>query len=159
MLAPPATTAWANALGLQLNVLNDHLKSIAPEIHQNSSQILNRAVQTVSGAAAIDSAISALAPFINLHAQLVNARKHALNPAVRTHDHMADTTNVDRFISPSQLPNETPAPNENRKRPATRTYAEIAASGVPQHARPIIRPRPDRANRQAAALFHVPDPG
>ncbi len=80
-------------------------------------------------------------------------------PAVRTHDHMADTTNVDRFISPSQLPNETPAPSENRKRPATQTYAEIAASGVPQHARPIIGPRPDRANRQAAALFHVPDPG
>ncbi len=68
MLASPATTAWANALGLQLNVLNDHLKSIAPEIHQNFSQILNRAVQTVSGAAAIHSAISALAPFKNLHA-------------------------------------------------------------------------------------------
>ncbi len=58
MLAPPATTASTNAVGLQLNVLNDHLKSIAPEIHQNFSQILNRAVQTVSGAAAIDSAIS-----------------------------------------------------------------------------------------------------
>ncbi len=39
------------------------------------------------------------------------------------------------------------------------TYAEIAASGTPDINPVLARFRPDRSNRQAAALFSVPDPG
>ncbi len=38
-------------------------------------------------------------------------------------------------------------------------YAEIAASGTPAINEVLARLRPDGANRQAAALFSVPDPG
>ncbi len=61
--------------------------------------------------------------------------------------------------SPSPNCNDYVVEKTNRKRLSAPTYAEIAASGTPHINQVLDRPRPDRANRQAAALFSVPDPG
>ncbi len=110
---------------------------------------------TVDGSAAIDSAISALAPLATLYAKLSSLRASTLNTALPSHSVAAET--------PHALPtSELPTANNNHRCPAALTYAEVAVKPIPgSRANPLqlIRARPDRANRQTAALFHVPDPG
>ncbi len=157
LLTIPPTTSWANVLSLQLNVLHDHLSSLSPEMHSKSAQksqpILESAMQTISGAGAIDSAIAALSPFVDIYKQLVNARNETSKSAFRSEP---DVVNIE---SPSPNSNDHMVRMTNRKRLSAPTYAEIAASGMPDNHHVLPRPRPDRANRQAAALFSVPDPG
>ncbi len=82
LLEISTATAWKPTLGLYLNVLNDDLTSIAPELLPFVA-ILRPAARTVDGSAAIDSAISALAPFATLHAKLSSLRAPALQTELR----------------------------------------------------------------------------
>ncbi len=93
-------------------------------------------------------------PFATLHAKLSSLRAPALKTALPSHSMAAET--------PLAFPtSELPTAN-NLKRPGALTYAEVAAKPIPgscANIRQPIRARPDRANREAAVLFHVPDRG
>ncbi len=117
--------------------------------------MMNSAAKTIAGAAALDGARTALAPFAELYTQIATIQNSNVAAA---------------RILPAKISPATPAPtdtsfespNHTRKRASAPTYAEIAANGIEaqvNNARRIVRHRPDRANRQAAALFSVPDPG
>ncbi len=166
LLAPSTATTWATALGLQLNVLNDHLKTLAPEMYadtpQEDSLLLHSEAETVAGSAAIDNALAALAPFVKIHAQLSSIRSTKSHSPLHTSPNATSNLNKYYPISPSSRQFERQDPGNSRKRPTAPTYAQVAATFVPasaENAQKIARPRPDRANRQAAALFNVPDPG
>ncbi len=146
-IAPPflIATAGANVLGLQLNVLHDHVSSLSPEIHskfrQKSNPVLKSAIQTIAGARAIDSAIAALSPFVEIYNQLVSVRKETPESALRSEP---DVVNIK---SPSPKSNDNMVQKTNLKRLSAPTHVEIVASGTPDINQVLARPRPDRGNR------------
>ncbi len=95
LFEPSTAITWASTLDLQLNVLNDHPTSIAPEIYKGntlpSASILPSAARTAAGCAAIDSAISALASFATLHAKLSSPPAPAPEKAVPSPSVAAET--------------------------------------------------------------------
>ncbi len=163
LISPSPCTAWATSLGLHLNVLHDHIRSSAPEIYGSNSDelvsMMKSAGETVAGAAALRAARAALAPFAQLYAQISSIQGHDNTPAPHIPTQISPETRNLPILHPST---SSPTPSDTRKRPLAPTYAEIAAHGIANKAnspRAVPRPRPDRANRQAAALFNVPDPG
>ncbi len=81
-ISPSPSTAWAAILGLNLNVLHDHIRFSAPDIFANIPEklvnMMKSAAGTVVGSAALDAARAALSPFVELHHQITSIRnRHA----------------------------------------------------------------------------------
>ncbi len=129
---------------------------------REASSLLQSEAKTVAGSAAIDISITAFAPFIKIHAQLSSIRSATPHSPLHTSPNTTSDVNNSSPISRSSRKFERPAANNSRKRLTAPTYVQDAATFVarsPDKVRQLTRPRPDRANRQAAALFNVPDPG
>ncbi len=115
---------------------------------------------TVAGAAALKAARAALAPFAKHYSQISSIQGHDnaphfsyANANLPRNSKYADSPSI-YFISKAEWH------SQNARSPPT--YAEIAAYGIANKSSSlpaVPRQRPDRANRQAAALFNVPHPG